>query len=70
MAATYEAIVQRFACAECGGDKARPAVTEGYCHFRLFPHPDIPCAWCGRYVMGEEACPNAKDICSTCCGED
>lgn len=31
------------------------------------PHPDVPCAWCGRYVMGEEACPNAKDICIDCC---
>jgi len=34
------------------------------------PHPDVPCAWCGRYVMDEEACPNAKDICTDCCGED
>lgn len=37
---------------------------------RRLPHPDVPCAWCGRYVMDEMACPNAKDICTDCCGED
>jgi hypothetical protein len=34
------------------------------------PHRDVPCAWCDRYVMDEMACPNAKDICTDCCGED
>lgn len=34
------------------------------------PHPDLPCFWCGEYVMDEDACPNAKDICCECCGED
>lgn len=36
----------------------------------MYPHPDIPCAWCGEYNMDENACPNAKDICNDCCGED
>lgn len=36
----------------------------------MLPHPDIPCAWCGKYVMDELACPNAHDICIDCCGED
>jgi hypothetical protein len=35
----------------------------------LLPHPDVPCAWCSRYVMDEEARPNSKDICTDCFGE-
>lgn len=34
------------------------------------PHPDVPCAWCDNPNMDQEACPNAKDICIDCCGED
>src|SRR5689334_20554374 len=34
------------------------------------PHPGIPCAWCGRLNMDWNACPNAKDICNYCCGEE
>lgn len=29
-----------------------------------------PCAWCHADVMEWSACPNAKDICTDCCGED
>lgn len=36
----------------------------------MLPHPDIPCAWCGRHNMDWNACPNAHDICNYCCGEE
>lgn len=36
----------------------------------MLPHPYIPCAWCGRFNMGWNACPNARDICNDCCGEE
>ena len=36
----------------------------------MLPHPDIPCAWCGRFNMDWNACPNARDICNYCCGEE
>jgi len=34
------------------------------------PNRDVPCRWCGEFVMDEYACPNSKDICTDCCGED
>ena len=51
------------------GDGRGLYVTEVPDDIRL-PHPDVPCRWCGEFSMDENACPNAKDICNDCCGED
>lgn len=31
---------------------------------------EVACAWCDQFNMDEMTCPNAKDICTDCCGED
>ena len=30
----------------------------------------VACAYCEEFNMDTEACPNAKDLCLDCCGEE
>lgn len=47
---------------ESTGDEHRHEVVE-------VPEDEEPCAWCDTWNMDEEACFNAKDICTNCCDE-